>query len=180
VYGNVELITEKGQHESYYFPVDGFQKVIKERATGDIYTSVLSGGDSICSVSAMVKKTVFDHLNGYDETLAYEDLDFWIRASRIYDIDFIDSFLIQKRTVTNSLGTHFIRKNNKINDSTYFILKKAIQLNRTKQEDLAVQKRVHYEILHTLNIKSYKLLLKNIGLRVWLFCRKTFKNYRKQ
>lgn len=126
------------------------------------------------------KKRVFNHLNGYDETLAYEDLDFWIRASRIYDVDFINSFLIQKRTVTNSLGTDFIKKNNKINDSTYFILKKAIQLNRTKLEDLAVQKRVHYEILHTLNIKSCKLLLKNIGLRVWLSWRKTFKNYRKQ
>lgn len=56
VYGNVELITEKGKHESYYFPVDSFQKVINKRTTGDIYTSVLSGGDSICSVSAMVKK----------------------------------------------------------------------------------------------------------------------------
>lgn len=59
----------------------------------------------------MVKKTVFDHLEGYDESLVYEDLDFWIRASRIYDFDFIDEVLIQKRVVANSLGSFFFKKN---------------------------------------------------------------------
>ena len=79
VYGNVELITENGIFDSYYFPVDRFKKTITSRITGDIYESVLSGGDCMCSVSSMVKKSVFDYLNGYDETLAYEDLDFWMR-----------------------------------------------------------------------------------------------------
>jgi hypothetical protein len=44
---------------------------------------VLLGGDSICSVSAMIKKT--DELNGYDENLAYEDLDFGF-VVRVYDL----------------------------------------------------------------------------------------------
>jgi glycosyltransferase involved in cell wall biosynthesis len=66
VYGNVELITENGKFDSYYFPVEASKKTIKKRVTGDIYLSVLSGGNSICSVSSMVKKTVFDNLQGYD------------------------------------------------------------------------------------------------------------------
>jgi hypothetical protein len=37
--------------------------------TGDIYESVLAGGDCMCSVSSMVKKSVYDTLNGYDESL---------------------------------------------------------------------------------------------------------------
>ncbi|MFV5699366.1 glycosyltransferase family 2 protein [Flavobacterium sp. ZT3R17] len=175
VYGNVALITEKGEFQSYYFPVDNSKKVIKKRTTGDIYMSVLSGGDSICSVSSMVKKTVFDHLNGYDETLAYEDLDFWIRASRIYDFDFIDEVLMQKRIVTNSLGTDFFKKNDararKINHSTYLILKKVINLNRTKEEDLAIQKRIHFEIKHCLRNNNYGLLFKNLSLRFLLSLR---------
>jgi hypothetical protein len=46
----------------------------------------------------MVKKSVYDNLNGYDESLVYEDLIF-DRASRIYDFDFIDEILIQKKAV---------------------------------------------------------------------------------
>ena len=158
--------------------MDRFKKVIKPRVTGDIYESVLSGGDCMCSVSSMVKRSVFDHLNGYDESLAYEDLDFWTRASRIYDIDFIDEILIRKRTVDNSLGTHFFMKNDtrarKINQSTYLILKKAISLNRTKKEDQAVLKRIHFEIILNHKTANYTLLLKYILLEIKLRSRLLF------
>ncbi|PWA08448.1 glycosyltransferase family 2 protein [Flavobacterium laiguense] len=181
VYGNVELISENGAFDSYYFPVNEQKKVIKNRITGDIYHSVLSGGNSICSVSAMIKKTVFDHLQGYDETLTYEDLDFWIRASRLYEFDFIDEPLVQKRIVTNSLGSDFFKKNDarakKINHSTYLILKKAIVLNQTRAEDLAIQKRVHHEIVHCFKNQNYGLMFKNIQLRFELIWHKSFKNY---
>jgi glycosyltransferase involved in cell wall biosynthesis len=179
VYGNVELISENGEFDSYYFPVNEQKKVIENRITGDVYQSVLSGGNSICSVSAMIKKTVFDHLQGYDEKLAYEDLDFWIRASRQYEFDFIDEPLVQKRTVTNSLGSDFFKKKGsrarKINHSTYLILKKTIALNRTRSEDLAIQKRIHNEIIHTLKINDFGLFFKLLGLRVLLVKRKMFK-----
>lgn len=172
VYGNVELITESGAFDSYYFPVDSSKKVITKRITGDIYEAVLSGGDSICSVSSMVKKTVFDHLNGYDERLAYEDLDFWIRSSRIYDFDFIDKIVLQKRIVKNSLGTHFFKKNDararKINYSTYLILKKAIALNTTKKENKSILKRIHFEMILAFKTSNNSLLLHYIILEIKL------------
>ena len=177
VYGNAEIINENGSFNSYYFPVDANGTVISERKTGDIYSSVLSSGDSICSVSTLIKKEVFDFLGGYDETLGYEDLDSWIRASRVYEFDFIDAILIKKRIVSNSLGTHFFKKKNKINASTYKILRKALKLNRSKVEDLALQKRVHYEIIHSFKNRSFYLLLQNIGLRIEISWRKKFKNY---
>lgn len=181
VYGNAELITEKGDFNSYYFPVDHNYKTIERRQTGDIYLSVLSGEESICSVSSMAKKSVYDLLKGYDEKLSYEDLDFWIRSSRLYEFDFIDEILIKKRISNNSLTNSFYDNRasgfKKINLSTYLILKKAIKLNRTKEEDLAIQKRIHHEIVHTYKIKDYKLMCKNIGLRFWLFWRKKNKKY---
>ena len=177
VYGNAEIINEDGSFNSFYFPVDQSGKVISNRTIGDIYCSVLSSGDSICSVSAMIKKSVFDFLEGYDETLAYEDLDSWIRASREFEFDFIDDVLVKKRTVNNSLGTKFYTKNHKINISTYKILLKALKLNRSKAEDLALQKRVHYEIIHSFKNQSLNLFLKNIGLRIAISWRKKFKKY---
>ena len=177
VYGNAEIINENGSFNSYYFPVDAYENVINKRKTGDIYETVLLSGDSICSVSTLIKKEVFDFLGGYDETLGYEDLDSWIRASRIFEFDFIDAVLIKKRIVSNSLGTHFLKKKNKINISTYKILRKALKLNRSKMEDLALQKRVHYEIIHSFKNRSFNLFLKNIGLRIEISLRKNFKKY---
>lgn len=181
VYGNAELITEKGKFESYYFNVNVSKKVLTKRPTGNIYVTLITSGKTFCSVSGMIKREVYDALNGYDERLEYEDYDFWIRASRIYEIDFIDEILIQKRVVKDSLETYFFKKNNsrarKINYSTYLILKKTIQLNRTKSEDLAIQKRVHYEIIHCWKNKNYSLLARNLSLRVLLSWRKSFKRY---
>jgi len=177
VYGNAEIINEDGSFNSFYFPVDENGNVISKRTIGDIYCSVLSTGDSICSVSALIKKCVFDFLGGYDETLAYEDLDSWIRASREYEFDFIDEIVVKKRTVTNSLGSNFYKKKHKINISTYKILRKALQLNRSKMEDLALQKRVHHEIIHSFRNQSWTLLIKNIGLKLAISFRKNFKNY---
>jgi glycosyltransferase involved in cell wall biosynthesis len=170
VYGNAELINEKGDFYFYYFPVDSNKKTIEKRATGDIYLSVISGGNSICSVSSLVKKTVFDALNGYDENLAYEDLDLWIRASRIYEFDYIDEILIKKRISTTSFGTHFFIKNDarskKINYSTYLIILKAIALNRSKIEHKAILKRMHFEMILAFKTRDYKLLLKYVLLEV--------------
>ena len=170
VYGNAELIAENGKFKSYFFEVNASKKVITKRPTGAIY-----------AVSGMIKRDVYDTLNGYDERLEYEDYDFWIRASRDYEIDFIDEILIQKRVVTDSLETYFFKKNNarakKINHSTHLILKKVIQMNRNKTEDLALQKRVHYEIIHCWKNKNYSLLFKNLSLRIVLSWRKNFKTY---
>ena len=177
VYGNAEIINEDGSFNSYYFPEDADGKVISKSVTGNIYSSVLSTGDSICSVSALFKKSVFDFLEGYDETLDYEDLDSWIRASREYEFDFIDEVLVKKRTVTNSLGSNFYKKKHRINISTYKILKKALKLNRSKIEDLALQKRVHHEIIHSFKYRSLNLLIKNLGLRIAISWRKKFKKY---
>jgi glycosyltransferase involved in cell wall biosynthesis len=175
VYGNAELITESGDFDSYYFEVDAQKKVIKKRPTGDIYANILAGGDSICSVSAMVKKEVYDALNGYDENLYYEDLDFWIRASRNYQFDFVDEIIIQKRMVENSLGSLFYKKNDerakKINNSTYHILKKTIQLNKTKAEDKALSKRIHFDIVLNFKNKNFLLVFKYLLLRIKLLMR---------
>ncbi|SHM85216.1 glycosyltransferase [Flavobacterium saccharophilum] len=170
VYGNAELINEKGDFYFYYFPVDFNKKTIEKRATGDIYLSVISGGNSICSVSSMVKKSVFDALNGYDENLSYEDLDLWIRASRIYDFDYIDEILIKKRISTTSFGTHFFIKNDarskKINYSTYLIIQKAIRLNRTKIEHKAILRRMHFEMTLAFKTSDYRLFFKYILLEI--------------
>jgi len=166
VYGNAELITEEGNHSSYYFDVNESLKCKTKRPSGDIYSNVISSETTICSVSAMYNKSIFDKLNGYDTTLSYEDLDFWIRASRDYNIEFIDEVVMQKRIVPNSLQTTLHTKHNKNSYSTYIILRKAYKLNKNQKEHLALSKRVNFEILNSYRTSNYLLMLKNMYLRL--------------
>ncbi len=172
VYGNVELISENNAHIGYYYPVNSNKEAIEKPASGNIYLSMLSQNSKICSVSAMIKKTVLDHLNGYDENLAYEDLDLWIRTSRLYNFDFIDHIIVQKRELENSLGSQFFKKSNsrtrKINRSTYLVIKKAIALNENKTENRALLKRLHFEMDKSFQTRDFMLLLKYIPLEIKL------------
>jgi hypothetical protein len=168
VYGNAMQIDEDGKFNSFFFETDSKQKILQKRTTGNIYETIIDTGKSYCSITAMTKKNVYDKLNGYDEELEYEDFDFWIRASRIFEIDYIDEILVKKRIVKNSLGTNFDKQKNKINFSTYLILKKASLLNKTKTENKLLLKRVHYEMINSYKTRDIKLLLKYIPLELKL------------
>lgn len=165
VYGNAELITESGKHSSYYFDINSSFKSKSKRPSGDIYCNVISLETVICSVSALYSKAIFERLNGYDTNLSYEDLDYWIRASRTYNIEFIDSVLMQKRIVKNSLQTTLYSKKNKNSDSTYVILNKAYHLNKNKNEHRMLKKRVNFEIINSYRTRNYILMIKNLYLR---------------
>lgn len=165
VYGNAEIIVESGAHASYYFEVNSALKTKKRIPSGDIYKHIIGMNTTICSVSALYNKTIFDELSGYDTSLSYEDLDYWIRASRTYNIEFVDEVLMQKRALNNSLQTTLNNKKNKNSYSTYIILKKAFRLNKNKEEHKALSTRVNFEILNSYRTKNYMLMLKNMFLR---------------
>jgi hypothetical protein len=122
------------------------------------------------AVASMVKREVFDTLNGYDENLSYEDYDFWIRASRIYNFDYIDEILVQKRVLEDSLGTQpfkkWNRKTRRFNYSTYLIMQKAFALNRNKAEFVAILKRIHYEMTVAFKTRDFVLLIRFLILEL--------------
>lgn len=163
VYGNCLEIDEKGQKLHYFFEVDADEKVIQPIITGDIYETVIGSGKNRCSASALFRKEVYEKLNAYDENLFYEDLDLWVRASRIYNFDFIDKVVIKKRVVQNSMGTLFHDKKDQrrkmINRSALKIVQKAYHLNRTKSEDQSLLQRVHYNIVLNFNLRDWALVL---------------------
>ena len=170
IYGNAELFTEKGDFIKDYFITDKQKRRIKSQPTGDIYIGLLNGNNNLCSITALIKREVFENLEGYDETLAYEDYDFWIRAARIYHFDYIDKILVQKRVLKNSMYTFLEKKNNKktnyFNYSTYLILKKVIHLNNKKVEFIAMLKRIHFEMTVAFKTRNFKLLIKYVYLEL--------------
>ncbi|MES2730706.1 MAG: glycosyltransferase, partial [Bacteroidota bacterium] len=65
---------------------------------GDVYTAVLRKF-FICTATMMMRKQVLDELGGYDESLSYEDFDFWVRSSRNYHYHYLDEVLTIRREV---------------------------------------------------------------------------------
>lgn len=169
VFGNAEIINEKNEHVRYHFNVDAQLNVLDTSIKKTGYKSILQGGNCMCSVSAMMKRSSFDAVNGYDETLFYEDLDVWLRLSRKNDFIFIDKPLIQKRIVQHSQSSYFYKKDEyakKINFSTYKILKKAFKMNVTKAEFRALLKRIHHEVKHNIQLKNYGLVVRLVTLKL--------------
>ena len=170
IYGNAELINENGIHIKNYFETNSNLERIKKQPTGDIYIGLLNGNNNLCSISSLVKREVFDTLNGYDENLAYEDYDFWIRASRIYNFDYVDKILVQKRVLKDSMYTLLKKKNNKKTSrfkySTYLIIQKEFKLNRSKKEFVAMLKRIHFEMTVAYKTRDFIVLMKYFALEL--------------
>lgn len=168
VFGNTYMIDENGNIQGTFFETDANDKVLDFRLHQFSYALMQGSGKTLCSVSAMMDRKIFDALNGYDETLFFEDLDYWYRLARKHKIIFIDKILVNKRVVDKSLGSQLDEKSNfskKLNQSLFKIYNSAIDLN-TKQENRLLLQRIHYSIVNNFKNSLWKELLMFIFLEI--------------
>lgn len=153
VYSNCNLVDHLGNFIKQYYP-DNFKNLIDE----DGYCAILSAENKMCSVTALLNYKIFLTLNGYDPSLAYEDLDYWIRALRKFKIKYIDEILVNKSVLENSLYSRGFTRNyltKHFNNSTVKILFNAYHLNKYKQEDYSLLKRVHFEMVKNFKVYDF-------------------------
>jgi hypothetical protein len=105
----------------------------------------------------MIRKAVFDNLGGYDESLAYEDFDFWVRSARLFDYSYTPEALVKNRILYNSLGNRQYKRGSKQLRSTLKVCEKAFDLNRTREEHDALKTRIHYELRQAIRLGELKL-----------------------
>ena len=143
VFTEAQYIDEQGSHLYYHY--QDKLKHLYPPPTGDVYAQLLSTY-FVAGPSMMVKKEVLDTMHGYDEQLAYEDFDFWVRSSRDYRYAYLDECTTQIRKHPASMSTGWYRPGDPQLHSTYLVCLKAKDLNRTEEERKALVKRVKYEI----------------------------------
>ncbi|MFT7031546.1 MAG: glycosyltransferase involved in cell wall biosynthesis [Cyclobacteriaceae bacterium] len=131
--------------------------------TGDIYEKVISKY-FISPPTMMMKSDVLRELDGYDENLAYEDFDFWIRSSRKWQYEYQAAVLTKVRKTEGSLSSKAYAKNDQQLHSTYLVCQKIKSLNRTHLEHEALKERLKYEIKHAVFSGSFKEAKLFIGL----------------
>ncbi|MBX9852387.1 MAG: glycosyltransferase family 2 protein [Cytophagaceae bacterium] len=158
IFTNALLIDEKGKEtETHYADTD----VVP---SDDIYEAVVSRY-FINPPTMMIRKNVLDELGGYDESLSYEDFDFWIRSARKYKYYYLDRALTRRRILPSSHSVKFFTKGNvQIIDSTYRVIRKALWLNQNEKENEALVKRIKYEMRSSFYLGSFRYAKKYFSL----------------
>ncbi len=157
IYSDAELIDSEGNKIKNYHKRDRNGAITSQPPSGDIY-EYLVGLGFICTPTMLIRKAVLDELNGYDETLSYEDYDFWVRSGRKWKYKFQDEILTKKRVLPNSSGTKFYEKGrNEHLKSTLKICKKAQKLNQSNQENESLAVSVRYYLRQSIWMENFPL-----------------------
>jgi glycosyltransferase involved in cell wall biosynthesis len=172
VYTDAVYINEDGKFIRNHFEYLFHKELISHIPQGDVYRDVLTTY-FIPGPTMMIRREVFAALGGYDESLSYEDFDFWVRSSRIYRYAFLKERLTSIRKLKSSMSTGWYVPGDKQLHSTFLICKKAQQLNRDDGDDQALITRVRYEFRqsvlsgnHTEASLFYALLKELNGVRL--------------
>ncbi|WP_234733057.1 glycosyltransferase [Tellurirhabdus bombi] len=156
VFGNAAFIDETDNVTGYHFPVNQQKNTTVKVPSGWVFKEILSSY-FVCTPTMMMRKDVLDSLGGYDESLAYEDFDFWVRSSRDYRYQYIDSVLTSKRVLQKSLSTQFSRPKNRLLQSTLAVCYKAFDQCRTADEYKALVARLRWCIRQCFYAQHFEL-----------------------
>jgi len=142
-------------------------------------TRQLLGIPFICPPAVIFRKSALEKVGGYDESLAYEDLDIWLRLSQSFEVVYFPEVIVKYRKHKNSLSSSLFRNRNRsILQSTVSILKKISNWEefRIKDADYFSFVKYHLKIASALQLQVeanefYKILKENgkIGIqdRLW-------------
>jgi glycosyltransferase involved in cell wall biosynthesis len=145
VYSNCELIDEASRPLGLHHRPDAAGHLRPAPASGWVFAGVLRRY-FISTPTMMMRRACLDRLGGYDETLAYEDFDFWVRASRDWQFLYLDAVTTRKRKHPRSMSARAYRRHDPYLASTIQVCAKALALARTPTERAALAVRLRSEL----------------------------------
>lgn len=164
-FSNAINIDENGKELNYHYQIDSEGYAISKPAAGDLYTELIQKY-FICSPTMMVRREVFEKLDGYDESLAYEDFDFWVRSSRHFKYCYSDKVLVKRRRVKTSMSAQQYGFRSNQMESTFQVCCKIKMLNKTRDENKALKIRVYYELKQSIKYFNLGLIIKYLNLYI--------------
>lgn len=165
---DAQFIDEEGKRLRAHYKRNEKAELLKPVPQGWIYAELVATY-FICTPSMMMRKEVLDQMGGYDETLAYEDFDFWIRSARQWKYLYCDHILVHKRILPLSWSARQYDAISAQFASTLQVCQKIKSLNRSREEDRALGKRLRYELRQAIRYRQWALGLEMLALKrsVW-------------
>lgn len=158
-FSDVFLANESGQITKTMYERDQSGRLSEEIPVGDIYSNLISR-HFISAPSMMIRREVMEELKGYDESLTYEDFDFWIRSARRYHYIFNSAPLVKKRIVSGSHAKSQRKPFNRHQNCTFAVCRKIFNLNKKPEEYAQLITRCKYEIRQCLMTLNFGLAFK--------------------
>ncbi len=154
VYTDAELINDASTAIGYFYQRNKSGRITSRTPSGYVFTDILSYA-FLCPPTLMFRRALLTELNGYDETLAYEDFDVWVRSGQRWQYYFLNKVLMKRRLHTASLSHQLYKPGDKQLQSTVKICRKAQQLVRTEAEKKALIIRVKSEIRQAFSTGNF-------------------------
>ena len=158
VFSNAAYIDQHGCQTALHYPVDTNGRALDKVPSGDVFQRVLESY-FICTPTMMMRRDVLNELGGYDETLSYEDFDFWVRSSRLYHYAYLDEVLTLKRQLPDSLSAQVMLPHNQLLHSTLTVCHKALDRCLTTVERRTLAKRTRRFIRKAFYAEQFDLAL---------------------
>ena len=151
-FSDAELMDENGLTTGFHS--DKFPHITIP--SGMIFSDILSRY-FINSPTMMMRKSLLDELGGYDESLAYEDFDFWVRSTQRTQYKYLPDPLVKRRVLTSSMGRQQYDTGGIQQQSTFVICKKALALCKEREDFIALKKRIRYEFRRAVGVGAWGL-----------------------
>lgn len=158
VFSNAAYIDRSGREVALHYAVDASGHARLPVPSGNVFKPILESY-FICTPTMMMRRDVLNELGGYDETLAYEDFDFWVRSARLYHYAYLDEVLTQKRLTPDSLSAQIVYTNTSLLYSTLAVCYKAFERCVTPDEFRALAGRVRRFIRKAFYVEQFDLAL---------------------
>ena len=141
-FGDASIIDANGNLLREHLTRSYFQDNVPE---GILFSSLLSKY-FINPATMMFSKSLLDYLGGYDESLAYEDFDLWVRSSKFFKYCYSNRLLIAKRRLKGAHSSTQYKPGSKILKSTLRVCEKAYAMCENEREYQALLRRIKYEM----------------------------------
>jgi glycosyltransferase involved in cell wall biosynthesis len=180
----VEMLESRGPEFGVHFAnvrlVDRRGKMISEHLSSNFYQPVPEGfifkqlleKYFINPAGMMIANTVLEDISGYDESLAYEDFDLWVRSSSKFQYCYSPEVLVVKRQLSGSHSSNQYKYGSKMLVSTFKVCEKAYDLCRETDDYRALRRRLKFEMrqsIQSLNLRiawEFLSLLRKTNKRI--------------
>lgn len=149
LFTDAEFIADNGNSLGNFYKRNPDGSLKETVPNGDVFAEVLRR-HYICTPTMIMRRSVFEALDGYDESLAYEDFDFWVRSARTFKYFFLDDVTTKRRIHPHQLSQKQYKPNDKQIFSTITVCRKAQKLVKSEAEKEALITRVQYELTQAI------------------------------
>ncbi|WP_460636327.1 glycosyltransferase family 2 protein [Larkinella harenae] len=156
LFSNAAFIDEDSQLTGYHYPINQSGMATVNVPSGWIFKDILTSY-FVSTPTMMMRKDVLESLGGYDESLSYEDFDFWVRTARHYRYYYQDEVLTSKRVLRQSLSTQFNNRHNLLLASTLKVCYKAFDQCQSAEEYSALAQRIRWFIRQCFYTEQFAL-----------------------